>query len=320
MKLDRRRALALAVTSLTVLLAVGFTATRGLVLDRKVLLIVAGCFVAVIGHILSGRSAALAALRAWLPFAAVGFAYDLTRGLADETGLPVHVRPQLEADRVLGLGRVPTERLQEWVDGPTATAVTWVSWVFHTSHFYVLPGVLLVLWFSRRHAFAQLMRAWVFLGLTASAVFVLAPTAPPWLAQETGALTAADRLIPTVWDSIPVEWAGSVFDIGLDYANPVAAIPSLHSAIPALLVLLARREGSQRLAVLAAAYAVGMGFSLVWGAEHYVVDVLIGWAFAALAFRMADGWAERRRAGGLKAPQQRTESDEPAHLPLVEAA
>lgn len=317
---DRRRVAALAVTLIAILSVAGYTATNGLVLDRMVVLLVAGCFVALIGQILSGRSAAITALRAWLPFAAVGFAYEVTRGLADETGLPVHVRPQLEADRVIGLGKVPTERLQEWLDGPTATAITMVAWILHTSHFYVLPAVLLALWFSRRHAFTQLTRAWVFLGLTSSAVFVVAPTAPPWLAQETGDLSSADGLIPAVWASLPVEWAGSVFDVGLDYANPVAAVPSLHSAIPALLLLLVRREGSRRWAAISAMYSVGMGFSLVSGAEHYVVDVLIGWAFAVLAFRLADGWAQRGERSALEFPSQRGEPAEPLHVGRASAA
>jgi len=32
-----------------------------------------------------------------------------------------------------------------------------------------------------------------------------------------------------------------------------------------------------------AAYTLAMGVTLVYAGEHYVVDVLLGWAYAALA-------------------------------------
>ena len=37
----------------------------------------------------------------------------------------------------------------------------------------------------------------------------------------------------------------------------------------------------RRLGLLGVAYALGMGFSLVYLGEHYLVDVLAGWALAA---------------------------------------
>ena len=86
---------------------------------------------------------------------------------------------------------------------------------------------------------------------------------------------------------------------GEAYANPVAAIPSLHSAIPMLVVLLAwpycRRLGH----VLLVCYVAAMTFTLVYGGEHYVLDVLVGWLYALIAVA-AVGWLlprlDRRRA------------------------
>lgn len=42
--------------------------------------------------------------------------------------------------------------------------------------------------------------------------------------------------------------------------------------------------------------AVAMGFVLVYGGEHFVLDIVVGWAYAlaALAIVSACGWALRR--------------------------
>jgi membrane-associated phospholipid phosphatase len=36
--------------------------------------------------------------------------------------------------------------------------------------------------------------------------------------------------------------------------------------------------------VLLAAYPAAMAFALVYAAEHYVVDILLGWIYALIAF------------------------------------
>ena len=67
------------------------------------------------------------------------------------------------------------------------------------------------------------------------------------------------------------------------FANPVAAIPSLHAAYPMLLALFFWR-GAGRWRWLLAAYPLAMGFTLVYAGEHYVIDVVLGWAYAVVVF------------------------------------
>lgn len=92
-------------------------------------------------------------------------------------------------------------------------------------------------------------------------------------------------------------------------SNPVAAMPSLHAAVPALLALFLW-PGSQwwwRLA--ACGYALAMAWTLLYTGEHYVVDVVAGWLGAAVAVATARLVALRRErlkwpqgaAGGLEA-------------------
>jgi membrane-associated phospholipid phosphatase len=63
----------------------------------------------------------------------------------------------------------------------------------------------------------------------------------------------------------------------------VAAVPSLHAAYALLIALFLWPivRGPWRIAV--AAYPLAMAFALVYTAEHYVVDVLLGWLYAGVA-------------------------------------
>jgi membrane-associated phospholipid phosphatase len=76
---------------------------------------------------------------------------------------------------------------------------------------------------------------------------------------------------------------------GYAYANDVAAVPSLHAAI-SLLVVQCVWPRRWWLRLLAASYPLAMAFSIVYTAEHYVADVLLGWLYAAASF-LAIRWA-----------------------------
>jgi membrane-associated phospholipid phosphatase len=70
---------------------------------------------------------------------------------------------------------------------------------------------------------------------------------------------------------------------GAAYSNPVAAIPSLHAAIPMMLVLFFWPRVRWWVRAVLLAYALSMALTLVYSGEHYVIDVLLGWAYAGLA-------------------------------------
>ena len=72
----------------------------------------------------------------FLPVFAAPAVHDLLRGSADDLTSVAHVDPHLTFDRVLFLGRTPTERLQDWLHHPASSA--WyddAAWAVHLSHF-----------------------------------------------------------------------------------------------------------------------------------------------------------------------------------------
>ena len=94
----------------------------------------------------------------------------------------------------------------------------------------------------------------------------------------------------------------------------MAAVPSLHAAFSLLVVLALWPTASRRVRIGLALYPLAMGFTLVATAEHYVSDVLLGWAYTAAVAGLWT-WIERRRA--RSAPAVRAEPDEEARAAFV---
>ena len=255
----------------------------------------------------------------WLPFALVLWAYDLLRGLADGLLFSAHIRPQLEADRLLGFGTVPTVRLQDhlWDGAGNLHWYDYAAWGVYMSYFlatYVVAGLL---WFVARDRFRRYVATVTLLAAMGFATFALFPAAPPWLASREGALEWTTRAIGPITGEVPfvaVSFEG-LYERGAEYANPVAAVPSLHAAYT-LLIALALWRLYPQVRPLLAVYPLAMAFALVYTAEHYVVDVLLGWAYALVAVwavhRLFD--AVRRRRDARSRCAQPTGSGECAGL------
>ena len=74
----------------------------------------------------------------------------------------------------------------------------------------------------------------------------------------------------------------------------MAAVPSLHAGMTlAISVFLWNRVRRGWRPVLAA-YVIVMAFTLVYTAEHFVIDILLGWALAAVVLLAMSG---SRRVG-----------------------
>ena len=79
-------------------------------------------------------------------------------------------------------------------------------------------------------------------------------------------------------------------------------MPSLHAAYPATLLLFFWNDGKWWRIVLGA-YTLAMGFILVYGGEHYLVDILVGWLYAAVAYgAVCVAWPAWRTRTRMPAP------------------
>ncbi len=238
----------------------------------------------------------------WLPLALVLAVYDVLRGHADGLLFSAWYRPQLEADSFLFAGTVPTVWLQDrlWHGPSQVHWYDYASWAVYVSYFLATYVVAALLWFVARERFRRYVASVALLALMAFATFALFPAAPPWLASEQGELDPTSRLIGPISGHIPfVSFSfEELFQRGWEYSNPVAAVPSLHAAYTLLVTLFLWRVVARWARPLLALYPVAMAFALVYTAEHYLFDILLGWAYTLVAIwvvsRVADYVNERR--------------------------
>ena len=236
----------------------------------------------------------------WLPLALVLAVYDVLRGHADGLLFSAWYRPQLEADAFLFGGTTPTVRLQEHLwDAAHVHWYDYAAWAVYVSYFVATYLVAGLLWFFDRRRFRRYVGSVALLAGMAYVTFALFPAAPPWLASREGELEQTTRLIGPISSHIPflsLSFEG-LFERGWEYANPVAAVPSLHAAYTLLVTIFLWRY-TRRGRPLLALYPAAMAFALVYTAEHYFVDVLIGWAYTLIAIWIVDRVAtalERRK-------------------------
>ncbi len=234
----------------------------------------------------------------WLPLALVLAVYDLLRGHADGLLFSTWYRPQLEADAFLAGGTVPTVWLQErlWHGTADLRWYDFAAWAVYMSYFVATYLVAGLLWFFDRRRFRRYVACVALLAGMAFVTFALFPAAPPWLASRMGELDPTTRLIGPISGHVPFlafSFEG-LYERGSEYANPVAAVPSLHAAYTLLITLFLWRSAPRWARVLLAAYPLAMAFALVYTAEHYVFDILLGWTYTVIAVWVVNRVADRR--------------------------
>jgi len=233
-------------------------------------------------------------LKDWLPIIGALLAYDLLRGIADGNLLPIHWQPPVDADKILGLGQVPTIRLQDAIYTPGHLHFwDYAAFSFWFSHFFATLLVAVGIWLYRYQWFHRFAACIVVLAVMGLITYVLFPAAPPWLAGQHSYLDHTYRITHAVVNHLPVPKASALFQKGTDWGNDVAAVPSLHAGYTMLICLFLWPRVDRRWRPLLAAYPIGMGLSLVYLGEHYLIDILLGWVYAAVAIYLVNWGFER---------------------------
>lgn len=242
----------------------------------------------------------LAFPRDWWPALAVLTLYLYSRGMADELGFTVvHVIEPIRVDRELFGGTLPTEFLQEQLCGTPCDRTSPPQWydvlltTVYYSFFFAPLLTAAVLWVRDRLSWVAFMRRYLALNLAALVVYVTYPMAPPWMAEEQGYLSVnVDRITSRGW------W--DLGEVGIHQqvsalSNQVAAMPSLHAGITLFLAAfgIGRLRSPWRWLLLL--YPLAMGFALVYYAEHYVIDVIAGFALTGAVLWTCAAWERWRR-------------------------
>ena len=242
------------------------------------------------------RDAALFALQMWAFTVVHELPYDNPEGLRRR----LRVRYPIRVDRVLGLGELPSVRLQRAFSRPgEVTALDRVLAMVHWAWF-VEPHLALLWILLRREArFARAARQMAAAYDLGCAIYFALPTAPPWWAAEHGHIAEElDRgdaeLVPGAKPRrlrrVMVEagektwgraWPALYESLG---GNPWAAMPSLHFA-SSLLAAILLSEARPLAGAAGWGYALTLGFALAYLGEHYAIDLAAGAALVALVRR-----------------------------------
>ena len=250
------------------------------------------------------RDVATCCLQMWAYVAAYKFPHDDPA----EQRRRVRIDYPIAIDRALGLGELPTVRLQRALArtgpaGPQWRALDRVLVWTHWSWFMVPHGALLYVMLRHPRRFDRAAALTYAVFDIGAAIYWVLPTAPPWYAAsapenglerdpnsagEDSRACASPRVEAR---RMMVEYGQSFWGDGWESlysvfgGNPLAAMPSLHFATSAMAALLLAETGPGA-GALGLAYAGTLGFALVYLGEHYLADLLAGFALTVAVRRL----------------------------------
>jgi membrane-associated phospholipid phosphatase len=238
--------------------------------------------------------------RDWVAVVLLLEAYNYSRGFAYSDKTP-HITEMVHGDVfLLGWatgGEVPTIWLQNHLYDPNHLHFWDVltSWVYF-SHFVATPALALIFWLRDRALWSKFVRRWFVLAVMGLATYFIYPAAPPWWASVHGYIGPVQRISTRGWAAFGMHGTGNLLHTGQLASNPVAAMPSLHSAFALLVAISLMPLVRRRWRPLLLAYPLAMAGALLYSGEHYLTDVLVGWAFVGVAIAIADAYGRFRDA------------------------
>lgn len=228
------------------------------------------------------RDVATAVLQMWGYMAHYEMPNDDPQALERRVRIDYPVR----IDRIIGLGRLPGARLQRAFSAPGTITVfdkvlVWAHWLW----FFFPHGTVLYLLLRRREQFPR--GAALIYGVfdTGVVFYWVIPTAPPWYA-------ALHRRCDPDLRRMMVEHGEAFWKerwhpmYGFLGGNPLAAMPSLHFATSVMAARVLRETGPVQ-GAFGWTYAMTLGYALVHLGEHYVTDLIAGYALSEVVRRAA---------------------------------
>ncbi len=235
-------------------------------------------------------------IRKFAPFVLLLLSYDALRGLVPLISKHVHFFEMINFDKWLFHGQLATNILQHaWYNGH----LHWYDYYFYfvyMLHFLAPFIIAILIWRLRPSKYWQYVGALLALSYAGFLTFILFPAAPPWMASDMHFIPNVAKLSTLIW------WGWGVHSIPTIYAqfnpNPVAAVPSLHSAYPMLNLLFVNKLFGKKYAIPFAIYPISVWIGVIYLGEHYVFDLLLGLAYATAIFFASElivnrGWHRR---------------------------
>ncbi len=221
------------------------------------------------------------------PFVILLLVYESFRGLATHLNNHVNYLWMPGADRYLFGGALPTAWLQKhWWHGH----VQWYDfafYIFYMLHFILPLGLAILVWKKRAKFYWPYVVCYILLSFAGFVTYALFPAAPPWMASDKGLIEPILRISSDVWRALGIHDFPSLYN--KLSPNPVAAVPSLHSAYATLFLLIIWRLFDKRWSILAAIYPIMIYVGTVYQGEHYAIDAILGIIYAVASYLIVCG-------------------------------
>jgi membrane-associated phospholipid phosphatase len=234
-------------------------------------------------------------------YCAMWYAYETTRGAADGKVFGIKFPLQVEAprniDRFMFFGHDPNSVLQDRYWTSTIHWYDKVASLTYFTHFIFVPIVMGALWATSHRQWARFMKRFATVLCVACVMFVVVPTIPPWMAAKNyHLLPPLTRSAGRGFTAMGLHAAAASWKNALDWGNAVAAMPSLHASfaliVPAFFLPWIKRRWLKAVVLI---FPVLMLTSLVYLAEHWVIDGLVGWAIVGGSFWFWNRFEDRQR-------------------------
>jgi membrane-associated phospholipid phosphatase len=236
-----------------------------------------------------------------LLYCAMWYLYETTRGAADGRlfgiKFPLQVQAPRNIDRFLFFGNDPNTVLQDHFWKSTVHWWDKVASLTYFTHFIFVPIVMGVLWATSHRQWARFMKRFATVLGVACTLFILFPTAPPWMAAKNyDLLPPLTRSAGRGFTAMGLHAAAVSWKAAVDWGNAVAAMPSLHASfaliVPAFFLPWIKPVWLKAIVLV---FPVVMLTSLVYLAEHWVIDGLVGWMIVGGSFWFWNRMENRQR-------------------------
>jgi membrane-associated phospholipid phosphatase len=240
-------------------------------------------------------------------YACMWLAYDYSRGIADTFGFPLQVEAPRNIDRALFFGTDPNAWMQRHFLEDSVRWYDVLGSLVYFTHFFVPVATSVYLWIRNREQWLRYIRRFASVLFAGVLTYVVLPTAPPWMAASKKypyrIMEPLQRPTGRGWNELGLETVNSVLLKGQQWANPTAALPSLHAAFALFVVVFFwRRMPNRWWRGLSLSFPFAMGLSLVYFGEHYVTDIVAGWLYVGVAFWFWNRWETRRVPSSVASP------------------
>jgi len=229
--------------------------------------------------------------------------FDYMKAFPNYMFREVHIAQLYQAEKQLFGITTPTGVVtpNEYLKQHHFVACDWLSGIFYLCWVPVPLLFASYLFFKNRPLFLRFALAFFVVNMIGFVIYYIYPAAPPWYVQEHGFNFIAGTPGNTAGLKRFDELAGvSIFQsLYAKGSNVFAAMPSLHSSYPVIVLFYGIKGRYRYAAVVFTLIMAGIWCSAVYTSHHYVLDVLAGICCALTGITLVErgastpGWFRR---------------------------